>query len=111
RWALACALFSRFAASVQTGPAPTSGARAPCRLWYLDPGRQSFPVSALSASALGATLLRRPALSTLPGRQKPSVARQADPESLADPLLPLRLHSTRRTQRSDARQPAPTLPA
>src|SRR5271166_3127455 len=38
-----------------------------------------------------------PALSALPGRQKPAMARKADTEPLTDHLLPLRLHSTSRT--------------
>src|SRR5258708_21957259 len=65
----------------------------------------------MPASALGASLLRQPALSALPGRQKLAMVRQADTESLTDHLLPLRLHSTGGTQFSDASQPAETLPA
>ena len=38
-----------------------------------------------------------PALSALPGRQKPPMAPKTNPESPPDPLLPLRLHSTGRT--------------
>jgi site-specific recombinase XerD len=41
----------------------------------------------------GAALLRKPALSALPGRQKLAMARKADTQSLTDQLLPLRLHS------------------
>src|SRR5438105_7754769 len=86
-------------------------ALAACCLWYTGIGRQSFPLSTLPASTLGASLLRQPALSALPGRQKLAMARQADTESLTDHLLPLRLHSTGGTQFSDASQPAQTLPA
>jgi hypothetical protein len=51
-------------------------------------------------------LLRQPALSALPGRQKLAMARKADTESLTDHLLPLRLHSAGGTQFPDASQPA-----
>src|SRR5467141_1357926 len=47
-------------------------------------GRQPFPLSTLPASQLGASLLRQPALSALPGRQKLAMVRQADTESLTD---------------------------
>jgi Putative transposase len=60
-------------------------------------GRQSFPLSTLPAPTLGASLLRQPALSALPGRQKLAMARKTDTQSLTDHLLPLRLHSTSRT--------------
>ena len=81
-------------------------ALAACCLWYTGIGRQSFPLSTLSAPTLGASLLRQPALSTLPGCQKLAMARKADTESLTDLLLPLRLHSTGGTQFPDASQPA-----
>src|SRR5438105_1248158 len=86
-------------------------ALAACCLWYTGIGRQSFPLSTLPAPTLGASLLRQPALSALPGRQKLAMARQADTESLTDQLLPLRLHSTGGSQFPDASQPAQTLPA
>jgi hypothetical protein len=79
---------------------------AACCLWYTGIGRQSFPLSTLPAPTLGAALLRQPALSALPGRQKPPMARKADTESLTDHLLPLRLHSTSGTEFPDASQPA-----
>src|SRR5438132_7261979 len=72
---------------------------------------RDFPLSTLPAPTLGTSLLRQPALSALPGRQKLAMARQADTESLTDQLLPLRLHSTGGTQFPDASQPAQTLPA
>ena len=55
---------------------------------------------------LGAALLRQPALSALPGRQKLAMATKADTESLTDHLLPLRFHSTSGTEFPDASQPA-----
>jgi hypothetical protein len=103
--------FAPSATSAQLERPQAAGALAACCLWYTGIGRQSFPLSTLPASALGASLLRQPALSALPGRQKLAVARQADTESLTDQLLPLRLHSTGGTQFSDASQPAQTLPA
>ena len=69
-------------------------------------GANLFPLSTLPAPALGAALLRQPALSALPGRQKLAMARKADTESLTDHLLPLRLHSAGGTQFPDASQPA-----
>jgi hypothetical protein len=67
---------TRFAAAAQAGQAQIPGALAPCRLWYIGTGRQSFRLSALPASAL-------------PGRQKLAMARKADTESLTDHLLPI----------------------
>ena len=99
-------VFTRSAPSAQVEWLQAAGALAACCLWYTGIGRQSFPLSTLSAPALGAALLRQPPLSALPGRQKLAMARKADTESLTDHLLPLRLHSTRGTQFPDASQPA-----
>ena len=103
--------FTRSATSAQVELPQAAGALAACCLWYTGIGGQSFPLSTLPAPTLGASLLRQPALSALPGRQKLAMVRQADTESLTDQLLPLRLHSTGGTQFSDASQPAQTLPA
>src|SRR6202022_1775853 len=77
---------TRFAASAQAGQAQTAGALAPCRLWYTGTGRQSFRLSPLSASTLGAALLRCPALSSVPGRQKLPVYRKTDSQPPAGSL-------------------------
>src|SRR5258707_11132593 len=90
----------------QLGHPQAAGALAACCLWYTGVGRQSFPLSTLPAPTLGAALLRQPALSALPGRQKLAMARKADTESLTDHLLPLRFHSTSGTEFPDASQPA-----
>ena len=100
------AFFTRSAPSAQVGRPQAAGALAACCLWYTGIGRQSFPLSTLPAPTLGAALLRQPALSALPGRQKLAMARKADTESLTDHLLPLRLHSAGGTQFPDASQPA-----
>ena len=86
--------FTPSATSAQVERPQAAGALAACCLWYTGIGRQSFPLSTLPAPTLGAALLRQPALSALPGRQKLAMARKADTESLTDHLLPLRLHST-----------------
>src|SRR5215467_11342453 len=98
--------FTRSATSAQVGRPQAAGALAACCLWYIGIGRQSFPLSTLPAPTLGASLLRQPALSALPGRQKLAMARKADTESFTDQLLPLRLYSTAGTEFPDASQPA-----
>src|SRR4029077_7423794 len=103
--------FTRSAPSAQVGRPQAAGALAACCLWYTGIGRQSFPLSTLSAPTLGPSLLRQPPLSALPGRQKLAMARKANPQSLTDQLLPLRLHSAGRTQFPDINQPTQTLPA
>src|SRR5258707_8610453 len=97
---------TRSATSAQLGHPQAAGALAACCLWYTGVGRQSVPLSTLPAPTLGAALLRQPALSALPGRQKLAMARKADTESLTDHLLPLRFHSTSGTEFPDASQPA-----
>src|SRR5271165_2694734 len=74
-------------------------------------GANLFHCPHLPVPTLGASLLRQPALSALPGRQKLAMARKTDTESLTDHLLPLRLHSTGGTQYYGASQSAQTLPA
>src|SRR5262249_57993426 len=98
------------AKSAQVERPQAAGALAACCLWYAGIGRQSFSLSTLSAPTLGAALLRQPALSALPGRQKLAMVRQADTESFTAHLLPLRFHSTGANQCSAASQPTHTSP-
>ena len=70
-----------------------------------------FSIAHTASTDTGPSLLRQPPLSALPGRQKLAMARKANPQSLTDQLLPLRLHSAGRTQFPDINQPTQPLPA